>query len=699
MKFRILTACAVAALAVGTGANAQELPGWNPQTICTEDATPQYCGFLEGQARAQISQQWEFIPSLVRERCLTRTEEEETQSWRLFGDCLADSARAPRPGEVAVAAATGSAAEGGSADMDALRAELDAAKSRVAELEAAAGDGSGDTSAADARVAELEAELAKAQTGNRTNEVRIEGLQQRLMAATAAAAAVAVPAAASAAGDGVDADALQGALDKAEARAKGAEFRSNALQTTLKEIIASSKAAKAEDEAALEKTTTDLKRSEARIEGLQQRLLAANDANEASASADTGSDERIAALEAELAKAQSGIRSGEVRIEGLQQRLLESMNASEGSAASGESDERIAALEAELAKANSGIRSGEARIEGLQQRLVETMKRAEDAAAGGDSDERIAALEAELAKANSGIRSGEARIEGLQQRLMASNERADAMPAAAGGGDDEAASLRQQLDVAESRIQNLQTRLRSGRDAMSAARAGRASSERNLESARTRIMALQDAMITSRKASQDEMAALKAELANAQEASGATASEGAEAMAATTRLENLLANQRDRFARVSETVSTQRAKIRALESEVSTLRRSAQTAGISSCQQRMNDVVGDGGIQFANNKADIRADAAQTIDRLIAIATDCDDTLITVKGHTDAMGDRAYNLGLSERRAAAVVAYMERNGISPSRITSVGVGPDEPVADNNTRAGRAQNRRIEILVE
>ncbi len=680
MKFRILTACAVAALAVGTGANAQELPGWNPQTICMEDSTPQYCRFLENQARTQISQQWEFMPSLVRERCLTRSEEDDTQSWRVFGDCIADSARQPRDGEATATASTGSAAAADAADLDALRAELDAAKSRVAELEVAEKEGSGD---ADARIAELEAELAKANAGVRTGEVRIEGLQQRLMAATAGAA-VAVAAAPAAADDGVDVDALQADLDKAESRARAAEFRTNALQSTLKEVIASSKATKAEDDAALEKTGTDLKRSNARIEGLQQRLMAAA---AAPAAADDGVD--VDALQADLDKAESRARGAEFRTNALQSTLKDIIASSKATKA-----EDAAALE----KTSTDLKRSNARIEGLQQRLVEAMKMAESSAAGSDSEERIVALEAELEKAQSGIRSGDARIEGLQQRLMAANERADAMPAPA-GGSDEVAGLRQQLDVADSRIENLQIRLRSGRDVLSDAREGRATSERDLEAARTRIAALQDAVRTSRSESQDEMAALKAELAKAQEMSAGAASDGTDLMAANTSLETLLANQRERSARVAQTVTTQRAKIRDLENELSTLRRSAQAAGISSCQQRMNDVVGGGGIQFANNKADIRADAAQTIDRLIAIARDCEDTRITVKGHTDAMGDRAYNLGLSERRAAAVVAYMEQNGISPSRIQSVGVGPDEPIADNNTRAGRAQNRRIELLVE
>ncbi len=668
MKLRILTACAVAALAVGTGANAQELPDWNPQTICIEDSTPQHCGFLEGQARSHISEQWQFIPSLVRERCLTRSEKEETVSWRLFGDCIADAARAPGSdggASSAVASSTASTGGGNTADMDALRAELDTTKSSVAGLEA---------------------ELKKAQAEKQSSEAQIKSLQQKLAASAAAAtaAAVAVASTSATAGDDGDTAELQAALDKAESRARGAEFRTNALQSTLKEIIASSKATKTEDEAALEKADTELKRSSARIEGLQQRLMEANDA-----SAAEGGGGDTEALQAALDKAESRARGAEFRTNALQSTLKEVIASSKATKTEDE-----AALE----KATTELKRSSARIEGLQQRLVEAVKLAEGATTGGDSDERIASLEAELEKANTGVRSGEARIEGLQQRLIAANERADASPAPAGGGD-EAAGLRQQLDVAESRIGNLQARLRNGRDSLLEAREGRTASERNLEGARTRILALQDAIITSRKVSQDEMAALKAELAKLQAMSSDAASDGTDIMAANKSLEALLANQRERSARVAETVSTQRVKIRDLESELSTLRRAAQTSGISSCQQRLSNVVSSGGIQFENNKADLRADASQTINRLISIIRDCENTRITVKGHTDALGDRAYNLGLSQRRADAVVTYMESNGVAPGLVTAIGVGPDEPVADNNTRAGRAQNRRIELLVE
>jgi len=70
-----------------------------------------------------------------------------------------------------------------------------------------------------------------------------------------------------------------------------------------------------------------------------------------------------------------------------------------------------------------------------------------------------------------------------------------------------------------------------------------------------------------------------------------------------------------------------------------------------------------------------------------------------VEGHTDSIGSDAYNQRLSERRAQAVADYMEAQGISPSRITTKGWGKSKPIADNKTKQGRAQNRRVEITEE
>ena len=71
---------------------------------------------------------------------------------------------------------------------------------------------------------------------------------------------------------------------------------------------------------------------------------------------------------------------------------------------------------------------------------------------------------------------------------------------------------------------------------------------------------------------------------------------------------------------------------------------------------------------------------------------------VEVIGHTDALGNRPGNISLSLARAQAVKAYLVGKGLPPERLQTSGMGPDQPVAGNDTEAGRARNRRIEFRV-
>ncbi len=75
------------------------------------------------------------------------------------------------------------------------------------------------------------------------------------------------------------------------------------------------------------------------------------------------------------------------------------------------------------------------------------------------------------------------------------------------------------------------------------------------------------------------------------------------------------------------------------------------------------------------------------------------DEHLMVIGHTDSVGAEAYNQGLSERRAQATADYLASQGVSASRIATKGMGESQPVADNGSKAGRAKNRRVEILTK
>jgi outer membrane protein OmpA-like peptidoglycan-associated protein len=69
-----------------------------------------------------------------------------------------------------------------------------------------------------------------------------------------------------------------------------------------------------------------------------------------------------------------------------------------------------------------------------------------------------------------------------------------------------------------------------------------------------------------------------------------------------------------------------------------------------------------------------------------------------VEGHTDSVGTDDYNMKLSQRRADSVRDYLTANGISAGNVTATGLGKADPVASNDTSAGRQQNRRVELVV-
>lgn len=103
-------------------------------------------------------------------------------------------------------------------------------------------------------------------------------------------------------------------------------------------------------------------------------------------------------------------------------------------------------------------------------------------------------------------------------------------------------------------------------------------------------------------------------------------------------------------------------------------------------------------IFFDFNKSTLRAESKSELDRLITMLTDIPTLKIEISGHTDNIGTAAYNKTLSESRAKAVVDYLVKNGIAASRLTYKGYGFDQPIATNDTDAGRQLNRRTEFKV-
>lgn len=103
-------------------------------------------------------------------------------------------------------------------------------------------------------------------------------------------------------------------------------------------------------------------------------------------------------------------------------------------------------------------------------------------------------------------------------------------------------------------------------------------------------------------------------------------------------------------------------------------------------------------IFFETAKADLKPESNLELEKLLAWLRNNPTAKIEVAGHTDDQGSVEYNLALSKRRAAAVVAYLTTKGIVTTRLVARGYGKDKPVATNSTEAGRARNRRTEFLI-
>jgi outer membrane protein OmpA-like peptidoglycan-associated protein len=106
-----------------------------------------------------------------------------------------------------------------------------------------------------------------------------------------------------------------------------------------------------------------------------------------------------------------------------------------------------------------------------------------------------------------------------------------------------------------------------------------------------------------------------------------------------------------------------------------------------------------GSVSFARGSATLDPTLHPALDKIANTLNEYPASTVTVVGHTDSIGDSQSNLTLSRARAAAVADYLSQRGIQRNRIVVEGRGQTEPIADNATEAGRAQNRRVEMLIQ
>ncbi len=120
------------------------------------------------------------------------------------------------------------------------------------------------------------------------------------------------------------------------------------------------------------------------------------------------------------------------------------------------------------------------------------------------------------------------------------------------------------------------------------------------------------------------------------------------------------------------------------------------TAQITKLQENVKIEIPD--VNFATSSAVLDPSSYESLNNVVSLLKMNSDIKIELSAHTDNVGQKAYNMKLSDQRAASVAAYLINKGIAKSRIESKGYGMDMPIADNKTEEGRAKNRRVELKI-
>ncbi|MGD8858922.1 MAG: OmpA family protein [Myxococcales bacterium] len=206
---------------------------------------------------------------------------------------------------------------------------------------------------------------------------------------------------------------------------------------------------------------------------------------------------------------------------------------------------------------------------------------------------------------------------------------------------------------------------------------------------------IKDAEQQLERSEQEEAKLREAEIARAK-------GELARARAMLSEQSKELAVKGEQLETTSEMLEAERAAREAAEKrEREAMQKLAQAAAVNVKEEKRGTVIVlPGSVLFPSGKYQLTGAAQQKLTLVAGtLAPQAENHDIVVEGHTDSRGSRDYNMTLSQNRAQAVMNYLVSRGVPAEAITAVGVGPDRPIADNSTRQGRAENRRVEIIVK
>ena len=161
------------------------------------------------------------------------------------------------------------------------------------------------------------------------------------------------------------------------------------------------------------------------------------------------------------------------------------------------------------------------------------------------------------------------------------------------------------------------------------------------------------------------------------------------------RAHAMLSEQKTKLAMTAEQLAAE------LAARAAAMRWRAEAAALNVKEEpRGTVIVLPGSVLFETDKSQLSGGAQQKLTLIAGtLAPQADEHDIVVEGHTDSTGARDHNMMLSQARAQAVMNFLVSRGIPADAISSIGIGPDRPIADNGTRDGRTENRRVEIIVK
>ncbi len=243
-------------------------------------------------------------------------------------------------------------------------------------------------------------------------------------------------------------------------------------------------------------------------------------------------------------------------------------------------------------------------------------------------------------------------------------------------------------DMDQNKHRDVKMEITYARDAVQRAEDARISSLRKREAER------QQAQIDARQAA--EAQAAQSQLAAQQEALNAERARAAADRAAAER-----ARAEAQAATANAAAADSAAKAAAAQQSVVAIRQRlrAQLNSVLATQETARGlVVTLGDVLFDTGKSNLKQTAQLSLAKVSVILQQYPDLKLQIEGYTDSVGGDEYNVKLSQDRANATQAFLISNNVDPGNITSTGYGKSHPVADNGTAQGKAQNRRVEMVV-